>query len=234
MESGKYPMREKRKAESRASLIKAAQQLFSINGYEETTLDEVAEKIGVGQYVDIAMLNVMHATDDYAHWALDRVWPKPEENLVWQGLDQTRILISADLKWLWHVLSKRDGLVDPTPEGADLATKLACRKQAITAHILAFPSFSALTDRLDEINLAWGRVRAFGEESLSQPSVEARGVFVNVHDDLGHQRKTVQSPYRFSHSASGINSDARPRKRGGIISRRLLIGLVLRPGMSAP
>ena len=48
MESGKYPMREKRKAESRASLIKAAQQLFSINGYEETTLDEVAEKIGVG------------------------------------------------------------------------------------------------------------------------------------------------------------------------------------------
>ncbi|MGB2573792.1 MAG: hypothetical protein ACPIE8_06075, partial [Henriciella sp.] len=82
------------------------------------------------------------------------------------------------------------------------------------AHILAFPSFSALTDRLDEINLAWGRVRAFGEESLSQPSVEARGVFVDVRDDLGHQRKTVQSPYRFSHSASGINSDARPPKRG--------------------
>ncbi|MGB0261846.1 MAG: TetR/AcrR family transcriptional regulator, partial [Henriciella sp.] len=47
MESGKYPMREKRKAESRASLIKAAQKLFSINGYEETTLDEVAEEAGL-------------------------------------------------------------------------------------------------------------------------------------------------------------------------------------------
>jgi len=174
----------------------------------------VAEKTGVGQHVDIAMLNVMHATDDYAHWALDNVWPKPEENLVWQGPDQSRILISADLKWLWRVFSTRDGLVDPTPDGADFATKLACRKQAIAAHILSFPSFSALTDRLDKINLAWGRVRAFGDESLSQPSLEARGVFVDVRDDLGHRRKTVQSPYRFSHSTSGITSEARPPKRG--------------------
>ena len=57
MESGKYPMREKRKAASRASLIKAAQKLFSLNGYEETTLDEVAEEAG------------LHAQTLYRHFA---------------------------------------------------------------------------------------------------------------------------------------------------------------------
>jgi len=174
----------------------------------------VAERTGKGQHIDIAMLNVMHATDDYAHWALDDVWPKPEEHEVWDTPGGQQIIITASLKWMWITFSKQDGLVDPTPKGADIATKIQLRRETMAKHMLSFPTFDALTQRLDEVNLAWGVIRAFGADSFAQPSIEERGVFVDVKDDIGDARRTTQSPYRFSYSASGITPQSRTPKRG--------------------
>lgn len=174
----------------------------------------VAEKTGQGQHIDIAMINVLHATDDYAHYALDGSWPKNEEGVVWNAPEDTQILISSDMRWLWKMFSERGGLTDPTPEGADLDTKIKLRRQAMTAHILSFDSFDALTTELDRLNLAWGKVRQFGEDAFNQPSVKARGILVDVTDELGNPRRTVQSPYRFSESQSGIDEGARPAERG--------------------
>ena len=174
----------------------------------------VAEKTGVGQHVDIAMINVIHATDDYAHWALDGVWPKPKENQVWDAPEGKRILIASDMKWIWIVLSKKAGLVDPTPKGADLETKVAARHKAVTEHILSYPDFEALTSALNQMNLAWGLVRDFGEDSFSQTSVGPNGILVDVMDDRGNPRRTMQSPYRFSSSKSGISAGMRPPRRG--------------------
>ncbi len=42
-----FPLREKRKAQTRANLIQAAMELFANNGYQETTLEQVAEKAGL-------------------------------------------------------------------------------------------------------------------------------------------------------------------------------------------
>lgn len=42
-----FPLREKRKAQTRANLIHAAMQLFASNGYQDTTLEQVAEKAGL-------------------------------------------------------------------------------------------------------------------------------------------------------------------------------------------
>lgn len=42
-----YPLREKRKQRSRAALIDAAGDLFSMKGYEDTTLEEVAARAGL-------------------------------------------------------------------------------------------------------------------------------------------------------------------------------------------
>ena len=42
-----YPLREKRKMQSRAALVGAAVDLFASNGFEETTLESVAEKAGL-------------------------------------------------------------------------------------------------------------------------------------------------------------------------------------------
>lgn len=174
----------------------------------------VADRTGKGQQVDIAMLNVMHATDDYAHWALDGVWPKPRENMVWEAPEEQQILICSDMKWMWRMFSTKDGLQDPTPDGADIETKIAMRSDALVERIKSFNSFEALTAKLDQLNLAWGRVRQFGDDSYSEPSIEARGILVEVEDDIGEPRRTVQSPYRFSDSASGITSESRVPKRG--------------------
>ncbi|WP_370462938.1 CaiB/BaiF CoA transferase family protein [Parasphingopyxis sp. CP4] len=174
----------------------------------------LAEQTGQGQHIDIAMINVMHSVDDYAHWALDGVWPKPDENIVWDAPEGKRILITADLKWIWRVFSTRDGLVDPTPDGADIETKIQMRREALIERVGSFESFDALIAKLDELNLAWGLVREFGDDSFSEPSVEPRGIFVDVKDDIGESRRTVQSPYRFSESQSGIGSDAHVSKRG--------------------
>lgn len=42
-----FPLREKRKAQTRANLILAAMELFASNGYQETTLEQVAERAGL-------------------------------------------------------------------------------------------------------------------------------------------------------------------------------------------
>ena len=47
MSTTQFPLREKRKAETRQSLIHAAQTLFASNGYDATTLEEVARHAGL-------------------------------------------------------------------------------------------------------------------------------------------------------------------------------------------
>ncbi len=173
-----------------------------------------ADQTGKGQHVDIAMINVVHSVDDYAHYALDGVWPKKEESLVWEAPEGHQILISGEMRWLWKVFSSRAGLQDPTPPGADLDTKIKCRFEAVRDYIKSFPTFEALSAKLDEVNLAWGKVRQFGDESFDQPSVKPRGVLVEVDDREGGTRKTVQSPYKFSNTKSGIETGAKAPKRG--------------------
>ncbi len=174
----------------------------------------VRDQTGEGQHIDLAMISVLHSVDDYAYWALDDDWPKPEENSVWDAPEGRRILVTGDMKWMWVMFSTRDGLADPTPDGADIGTKVRMRREAMEQHMLNHDSFDALTDTLDRLNLAWGEVQPFGPEIYEQPSVKALGVVVDVTDDAGNPRRTIQSPYRFSKSKSGIDRDARTAKRG--------------------
>ncbi len=163
-----------------------------------------AERTGEGQHIDIAMLNVMHATDDYAHWRLDDAWPRISENKVWDAPEGKQILITGDMKWLWHQFSTKAGLTAKVPDGADLATKIKCREEAMAQYLLSFATFGELTAKLDSINQPWGAVRKFGSDSFEQPTAKARGVLVDVRQPSGRERKTVQSPYKFSGLESGV------------------------------
>ncbi len=174
----------------------------------------VRDQTGEGQHIDLAMINVLHSVDDYAHWVLDGIWPKPEENSVWDAPEGRSILIVGDMKWMWHLFSRQDGLVDPTPEGADIATKVRLRRETMAEHIHSHESFDALTANLDRLNLAWGEVHPFDKRIYDQPSAVDRQVVVDVEDDAGQARQTIQSPYRFSNAASGIDQDARIATRG--------------------
>lgn len=174
----------------------------------------VRDQTGEGQHIDLAMISVLHSVDDYAHWVLDDIWPKPEENSVWQAPENRQILIVGDMKWMWHLFSKRNGLEDPTPSGADIPTKVAMRRNAMAEYIESHESFDHLTETLDRLNLAWGEVHPFDKRIYQQPSAKEQGVLVDVVDDAGQNRQTVQSPYRFSKSKSGIDGGTRTQKRG--------------------
>lgn len=174
----------------------------------------VLDQTGEGQHIDLAMLNVLHSADDYAHFALDEIWPKAPETLVWEAPEDREILITGDMKWMWIMFSTKNGLMDPTPEGADIPTKVKLRHEAMENHIRSHDSFDALTATLDRLNLAWGEVHPFNSEVYKQPSIESLGTIVDVTDDDGNPRQTVQSPYRFSKSSSGIDNSTRTAKRG--------------------
>ncbi len=47
MSTSQFPLREKRKAATRGSLIRSAQTLFAAQGYDATTLEEIAEHAGL-------------------------------------------------------------------------------------------------------------------------------------------------------------------------------------------
>ena len=62
--------------------------------------------------------------------------------------------------------------------------------------------------------MAWGEVNEFNKKVYEQPTAIENGVLVDVTDDIGQVRETVQSPYRFSQSDSGLAPGTRIAKRG--------------------
>src|SRR3954471_1877129 len=166
-----------------------------------------AQRTGVGQHVDMAMINAMFFTDDYAHFAL-------EKGRVLNGggqiFDATGgpIMLAGDEKWYWRVLKTRAGLQDPTPEGADLETKILLRRQAIQDYLVSFPDRESLVAKLNEINLAWGNVHDHQEVFDRQGSVEGRAVLTDVDDRGGGRRRVTNTPYRFSDADAGVRRPA--------------------------
>jgi crotonobetainyl-CoA:carnitine CoA-transferase CaiB-like acyl-CoA transferase len=117
-------------------------------------------------------------------------------------------MLAGDEKWWWHQLSRLGGLVDPTPEGADLQTKIDNRRQAIEAFLLSFPDRASLIAALDRANLAWGDVRDHREVYDTQPSIAARRILTEVDDRGGGQRRVTQSPYHFSAARAEVRGPA--------------------------
>ena len=46
------------------------------------------------------------------------------------------MLITGDMKWIWVIFSTRDGVADPTPEGADIETKENVSKEEIESALV--------------------------------------------------------------------------------------------------
>jgi len=166
-----------------------------------------AQRTGVGQHVDMAMLNAMFFTDDYAHFSL-------ENGRVLAGCGQIfqasggPLMLAGDEKWYWRGLNTRAGLQDPTPEGADLDTKIALRRQAIQTFLLSFPDRESLLVKLTEVNLAWGNVHDHQHVFERQGSIESRGILAEVDDRAGGVRRVTNTPYRFSDAEAGVRRPA--------------------------
>lgn len=165
------------------------------------------QRTGLGQHIDMAMLDATVATDDCLHYSLEdseitRVLPSE----VWETRD-AQVLIAADFRHIWNHLSEEGGLRDPAPAGAAIAEKSRLRKALVREYILGLAGRDALIAILDRRNIAWGDVRT-AEDIRAQPTVRHREMIAQVDDRAGGTRPVVQSPYRFSAAEAGIRRPA--------------------------
>ncbi len=165
------------------------------------------DQTGLGQHVDIAMVDALAVVDDYAHWALEGFADPPSGGgEVWDAPGGP-VIVMGDFKWIWKCANEILGLADPTPEGADLATKVQLRRDAWAGYVQAFPTREDLLAALDRANLAWGIVKT-PIEAVDSPTLAHRASLVEVDDRVGGTRRVVRSPYRFSRSESKVRGAA--------------------------
>lgn len=152
---------------------------------------------GVGQHIDMAMIDAMTFSADIIMNSLDgRRRSESINGEVWPTSDGPKML-TGGLRWIWHQLSATSGLVDPTPSDADLADKVASRRRIIIEFLCSRPDRAAVIDVFDRANLAWADVRDCGEV-LESPTLVHRNTVVDVDDRLGGTRKVVRNPYRMT------------------------------------
>ena len=171
----------------------------------------MAEKSGLGSWIDLAMVDAMLATDDYVHHSIDGSTVDRLGGTYCQAGDGTWLLIASPMKHLWRVVSSL-GITTDTAQDAPLAERLAERKAAIHAWAKSHPTTADLKRVLDSVNVAWGDVRTM-EQAIASPTAAHRVVVVQVDDrsGSGSTRGVIQSPYRFSAWESGVTGGA-PRR----------------------
>jgi CoA:oxalate CoA-transferase len=165
-----------------------------------------AERTGVGQHIDLGMLEAVLASDDYVHYSLEGTHDRMSlaRGRLYDAPGGT-ILISADPKYLWHRLQQHAGLTDPDP-GATGEARFAARDEVVRAWVASFPDRPALITALEAAGLAWAEVRTPADLTDS-PTLQARGLAAQVDDRAGGTRPVIRMPYRFS--------AARSEPRGG-------------------
>lgn len=165
------------------------------------------QRTGLGQHIDIAMIDATVATDDQVHYAVEDAEDTAAlPNDTWET-GAGPILLSADFRFLWQQLTKLMGVNDPTHKEMELAEKIRIRRQIVGEYLASLSTWSDVEASMGKMNLAWGQVRN-PAELQQQPTVAARGAIVQVDDRAGGTRPITQSPYRFSAAKSGVRGPA--------------------------
>ena len=162
---------------------------------------------GKGQHVDMSMIDAQVATDDIGVYEIeDSLSTRPTGNRVWETKDGP-VLIAADSRYLWRLLSSEEGLIDRTPKDADLEQKIRNRRRVIGDFLRSLPSRAAFIDLMDKHNIHWGDVRDRNPIGESE-AISHRGMVTQVTDHLGGTRPALKSPYKFSAARSEIRGYA--------------------------
>ena len=165
------------------------------------------ERTGVGQHIDIAMIDSTLATDDQLHYALDDSEDTaPLKNDVWET-GAGPIFLSADFRYVWKLLTEASEVVDPTTKYTPLEEKISARRSILAEYLRTKRTWDEVEYVMARMNLAWGKVLA-PETLREQPTIAARGSIVELDDRAGGTRPIAQSPYRFSNAESGVRGPA--------------------------
>lgn len=155
------------------------------------------DQSGIGQHIDMAMIDAMTYSADIILNALDG--GRRGESLngeAWPTADGPKML-TGGLRWIWHQLSNTAGLTDPTPADADVSEKIASRRAIIEDHLCSLPDRAAVIATLDKANLAWADIRECGEV-LESPTLIHRETVAEIDNRDGGTRKVIRNPYRMS------------------------------------
>ena len=162
---------------------------------------------GVGQHIDIAMIDATIATDDQMHYDLEgSEHTGPLRNDTWETGAGT-ILLSADFRFLWKQLGAVFGVADPAGPDTELEEKIRLRRAWVDEFMRGLSDWDQVEEAMAKMNLAWGQVRN-AATMPDHPTVSARGAVVQVDDREGGTRPITQSPYRFSNAVSGVRGPA--------------------------
>ena len=165
------------------------------------------DRTGLGQHIDVAMLDAMLVTDDQLHYGLENSrHTAPALSDIWRT-GAGDVLIAGDFRHVWRQLNHRMGVEDPTPAGAPLAEKIRQRRNAAAAFFASLASMDEVREAMDAMNLAWGEVRDSANVRDS-PTVQHRGTVAEIDDRAGGTRPIAQTPYRFSHAEAGVRGPA--------------------------
>ena len=158
----------------------------------------VRDQTGIGQHIDIAMMDVMAFSSDGSQAILDDAGHDPRGGQIFDAVGGP-ILLSGEIKWFWHQLSNLHGLVDPGAKDRPIEQKKADRWALIEQWMIDQPDRATLTDKLDEANLAWGNLRELGAV-LESPTIVHRETVAEIDNRDGGTRPVIRSPYVMSES----------------------------------
>jgi formyl-CoA transferase len=161
------------------------------------------ERTGVGQHVDVSMLETMLSTDDYVHLSLDGVRERGGVivNDVWEVVGGP-ILIAGDFRWVWRKLHETFEIPDPAAGDVPIEDKARKRRAAVESFLGSFTDRAELIAALGRADLPFGEVKDTASALRSQ-TLAARGAIAKLPDRAGGQRSVLRAPYHFSTATSG-------------------------------
>lgn len=161
---------------------------------------------GVGEHIDLAMVDATLVTNDGMNMALDG-GPRALPNEVFET-SAGYLMLAGDFRYIWKQLNRICGVEDGLDDSASVKEKIRARRAA-AQHFFneTCTDRAAVIAALDKMNIAWGDVRP-ADQVKDLPSVVARGAIASVDDRTGGERPVTQSPYRFSRSGSHVRGGA--------------------------
>ncbi|MEJ6702549.1 MAG: CaiB/BaiF CoA-transferase family protein [Pseudomonadales bacterium] len=166
------------------------------------------EQTGLGDYLEIAMVDATLVTNDGLHAALENV-KVGDSNEV----HETRggyLMLAGDFKFIWKQLNEvcgvQDGLQHRT--AVSIEDKIAARRSASKQFFMeTCMTRDDVITALDKMNIAWGDERSAADVA-DLACVQARESIVQIDDRSGGTRSIPQSPYRFRRNQSNVRKGA--------------------------
>ena len=164
---------------------------------------------GLGQHIDLSMMDATFATDDRVHFELEDV-PDSVPLSPTFDLPFGPVFIATDTKLLFKRLNKQGLVTDPAAADAQLESKIALRHQAVTELLQQYETKEQFADLMHELDMPWGEIRD-PRQLREQPTLQARQMIVEIDDRAGGTRPVVQTPFRFSNAKSGVRGPSAHR-----------------------